>query len=83
MYYYIKLIGETKTPRKPYLALGMGGNYSFGNVEYAHKFSCLDSAKYILKDVNANGKKAFIEWRDESPCPKYGAFGEVNPAVLT
>ncbi len=81
MYYNIKLIGETKVPQKPYLLITMTGN-SWGSRSYAHKFLCLDSAKYMLEDINANGKIAFIEWHDESPCPKCGAFGEVNPAVL-
>ena len=75
MYYTIKLIGETKVPKKPYLVITMMGN-SWGSKSYAHKFLCLDSAKYMLEDINANGKIAFIEWRDESPCPQRGAWGE-------
>ena len=81
MYYTIKLIGETKVPRKPYLVTTMMGN-SWGSRSYAHKFLCLDSAKYMLEDINANGKIAFIEWHDESPCPKFGALGEVNTSAL-
>ena len=81
MYYTIKLIGETKVPKKPYLVITMMGN-SWGSKSYAHKFLCLDSAKYMLEDINANGKIAFIEWHDKSPCPKLGAWGEVNPSAL-
>ena len=82
MHYRIKLIGETRVPRKPWLALGMGGNYSFGDESYAHKFFCLDSVKYILEDVNAEGKIAFVTWHDDSPNPPRGAWGEVNPEAL-
>ena len=66
---------------KPKRLKVMTGN-SWGSKSYAYKFLCLDSAKYMLEDINANGKIAFIEWHDESACPKLGAFGEVNPAVL-
>ena len=82
MYYQIKLIGERQVPRKPWLALGMGGNYSFGNIDYAHKFSRLDSAKYILEDVNAKSKRAFITWHDDSADAPFGAWGEVNQSAL-
>ena len=82
MHYQIKLIGETQVPRKPWLALGTSGNYSFGNIDYAHKFFCLDSAKYILEDVNAKGKRAFITWHDDSADAPLGAWGEVNPSAL-
>tara|TARA_X000001036_G_scaffold107901_1_gene101051 strand:- start:3284 stop:3511 length:228 start_codon:yes stop_codon:yes gene_type:complete len=72
MYYHIKLTGDYQASRKPWLALGMGGSYSFGNMGYAHKFFCLDSAKYILEDVNAKGKQAFITWHNGEQ------WGEVN-----
>ena len=81
MYYHIKLIGETKVPKNPYLSITMAGN-SWSSRSYAHKFLCLDSAKYILDDVNANGKVAFIEWHDESKNPPHGSWGEVNPYAL-
>jgi hypothetical protein len=81
MYYHIKLIGETQVPENPYLTINPVMGWS--SRSQAHKFLCLDSAKYILDDVNANGKVAFIEWHDESKNPPHGSWGEVNPFYLS
>jgi hypothetical protein len=58
--------------------------YDFAGADYAHKFFCLDSAKYILDDVNAKEKKAFMTWHDESKDAKefYGSWGEVSQNYL-
>ena len=78
IYYFIKKVGEYAVPSNPYLVLDTNG-YGWGCSSSAHKFLCLDSAQYILEDVQARGEKVFLEWRDDSPNPKHGAFGEVNP----
>ena len=77
MYYRIKRI-EHYPSRKPWLALGVGGNYSFGGIDYAHKFTCLDHARNVLDKVNSVWGQAFITWHDDSPNPPYWTWGEVN-----
>jgi hypothetical protein len=76
MHYQIKLIGTDRSPRKPWLTLGMVGKYRFAGAGYAHKFSDIQEAKNILDDVNAKEKKAFMTWHDGEH------WGEVNRDYL-
>ena len=83
MHYRIKLIGEYKTPRKPWLNITMSG-YSFEGEGYAHKFHTIPEAKSWLNHLEACGQKVFMTWHDESKDAKdfYGSWGEVNRNYL-
>ena len=62
MNYKVKLIGEYQVPRKPWLALGMDGNFRFAGYHYAYKFCDLEDAKSWVRHLKACGKAVFITW---------------------
>ena len=70
-HYKIKLIGENKAPRKPWLTLYIGG-YGFAGYDYAYKFSDLEDAKDWVRHLKDCGKAVFITWH------KGKQWGEVN-----
>jgi hypothetical protein len=76
MHYQIKLIGINRSPRKPWLALGMDGNFHFGGFDYAYKFDKLGKANEWLNYLKGCGKKVFMTWHDGKN------WGEVNRDVL-
>ena len=82
IHYRIKLIGDYRVPQKPWLALGMDGNFRFAGEGYAHKFSELSKANEWLNYLRGRGKKVYMTWHDTSKNPPHGAWGEVNRDVL-
>ena len=82
MHYRIKLIGDYRVPQKPWLALGMDGNFHFSGESYAYKFSELSKANEWLNYLRGRGKKVYMTWHDTSANPKHGSWGEVNRDVL-
>ena len=82
MHYRIKLIGDYRVPQKPWLALGMEGNFHFASESYAHKFATIEQAKEWLDYLKGCGRRVYMTWHDTSKSPVHGSFGEVNRDFL-
>ncbi|MBN86788.1 MAG: hypothetical protein CL885_04625 [Dehalococcoidia bacterium] len=81
MHYRIKLVGDYQVPERPWLNITMAG-YSFESESYAHKFATIAQVGEWIERLKDQGEKVYATWHDESPKPKRGAWGEVNPKVF-